>query len=469
MCHRSGYSRGFIERGELLTLLYNNLPGSSKQSKLLINKRISRIDHSCDAVTVHCRDGSVYSGDILAGADGIHSQARSEMWRASNEADGVIPMSEQKPLNAVFGCLFGISRLIDGFSPSYFDYIPDQGHSIMWAVGKDKIFWYVYYTLPKIVTAGEIRFTDADAENLATSLADCPVMPNGTHCFRDFWESRLTATLLPMEMGEYKHSTWGRFAMLGDAVHKQTVSAGQGANLCIESAAVLTNTIKRLLDGNADHRPSLDQIRTALVSGYQDPRAARVSAYVEAVNEHTALLCKYNLPLKIMQDYVLPWLPPDFGNNFYCDLEVGADMLDFIPPPKAAFVATMPYNKYLGVGHRENLAHRAMWALPFLGLFGLAVFKMDPTNAVPDFLQIVKTGQITWESGVQPVFSSFYGFKPLDDFALLTTTFFAGWELGFDTVGSWHVFTFLVDFGTLYAILLIEACRCANAFSLARL
>lgn len=92
------------------------------------------IQHREEGVTVHCSDGSIYQGDVLAGAEGVHSKVRSEIWRASNEADAVIPESEQKPLNAVFGCLFGVSRPIEGIgdvNPDIVEFIPDQGHCIM--------------------------------------------------------------------------------------------------------------------------------------------------------------------------------------------------------------------------------------------------------------------------------------------------------------------------------------------------
>lgn len=34
-----------------------------------------------------CEDGTSYTGDILVGADGVNSKARSEMWRLADEQD----------------------------------------------------------------------------------------------------------------------------------------------------------------------------------------------------------------------------------------------------------------------------------------------------------------------------------------------------------------------------------------------
>lgn len=223
------------------------------------------------------------------------------------------------------------------------------------------------------------------------------------------------------------------------------------------------------MDETKGKRPTLNQIQSALVDNYQNSRAARVSEYIKAVNGHTALLCKANLPVKIMQEYLLPLIPPDSGLDFFNNIEVGADMLDFMPPPRATLTSTMPYNKEVGIGLAESPLRRAMFALPLIGLFALAATKLDPSNAVPEFISIIESGKINWDSGVQAVFNSFYGVKPLDELAQVTTTFFAGWTLGFDQPGSWQVTTPLADFGTLYAMMLIEYSRGANDLTFAEL
>ena len=337
-----------------LKALLGKLPQESRHNKILSHKRIEKIDHNRDGVVVHCSDGSTYHGDFVAAADGVKSKVRSEMWRASNEADKRIPQSEQQPVKATFSCLFGISPMpIKGFTlPRQFDVIPDRGHSIMWMTAEDKVYWYVCKTLPKKLAPGEQKFTDADAEALAKELADKPVMPNGAVLFKDLWESRTTGILLPTEMGEHKSVAWNRFALLGDAVHKQTISAGQGGNLCMESAAALTNVINRLVNEKKPRKPTAREIDKALIQQYQNPRATRVAEYVEKVNGHTAMICKYGLPLQIIQEYILPIIPSDALSSFFSDLEVGADMLDFVPPPNAVYEGTMPFNKNLGSGQR---------------------------------------------------------------------------------------------------------------------
>lgn len=44
-------------------------------------------------------DGAVYTGDLIVGADGVHSSVRSEMWRLADViSPGLITEKERKSL-----------------------------------------------------------------------------------------------------------------------------------------------------------------------------------------------------------------------------------------------------------------------------------------------------------------------------------------------------------------------------------
>ena len=59
-----------------MQVLYKHIP-----DKLIIktSKRASSIEHKDAEVTVHCDDGSSYSGDMVIGADGVPRVVRPEM------------------------------------------------------------------------------------------------------------------------------------------------------------------------------------------------------------------------------------------------------------------------------------------------------------------------------------------------------------------------------------------------------
>lgn len=79
---RIGYPQIFIDRQAVLQVLFDNL---KYKDRILTNKRVNRVEHCKDHVKVFTQDGSTYTGDIVVGADGVHSAVREEMWRAAQD------------------------------------------------------------------------------------------------------------------------------------------------------------------------------------------------------------------------------------------------------------------------------------------------------------------------------------------------------------------------------------------------
>lgn len=82
MKFRLGYQCSICERRVFLQSLYDQL---EDKSRILLNKKVSTIEHGKDSVTVNCADGSQFTGDVVIGADGIHSRTRKEMQRYAEE------------------------------------------------------------------------------------------------------------------------------------------------------------------------------------------------------------------------------------------------------------------------------------------------------------------------------------------------------------------------------------------------
>lgn len=67
------------------------------KNKVFLRKRLDRIEDTTKGVKVYCTDGSVYEGDVVAGADGVNSRVRDEMWRLADEAHpGLISAEERQ-------------------------------------------------------------------------------------------------------------------------------------------------------------------------------------------------------------------------------------------------------------------------------------------------------------------------------------------------------------------------------------
>lgn len=90
--HRSGYPFAFTDRQYVLETLYNNL---KDKSKVLVGKKLTTVRQHASGVTVICEDGTSYTGDVLAAADGVNSKAKSEMWRLADEVDPELVKKEK--------------------------------------------------------------------------------------------------------------------------------------------------------------------------------------------------------------------------------------------------------------------------------------------------------------------------------------------------------------------------------------
>lgn len=82
-----------IERTDLLQILYDNLPDKSSV-KTKIN--ITDIKQFRDRVEVELADGTVETGDMIIGADGVHTIVRNYMWdHAAKVSPGLITSAEK--------------------------------------------------------------------------------------------------------------------------------------------------------------------------------------------------------------------------------------------------------------------------------------------------------------------------------------------------------------------------------------
>lgn len=76
----------------LLQALYQNI---NDKSKIKANKKVVNVILHSSSVEARTNDGGTFTGNILVGADGIHSSVRKEMWRLANAMEpGYIPQSE---------------------------------------------------------------------------------------------------------------------------------------------------------------------------------------------------------------------------------------------------------------------------------------------------------------------------------------------------------------------------------------
>jgi 2-polyprenyl-6-methoxyphenol hydroxylase-like FAD-dependent oxidoreductase len=390
------------------------------KTKILINKRIDHVDHEDDGVVVYCTDGSVFKGDIIAGADGVNSQTRHQMWAAADEEEpGAIPKEDKECMTAEYKCLFGIASPVKNFPPGYVDITYGKDKSSLCVSGKEgRYYFFIFEKMDKVYRYPNIpKYTAADAEDFAKRNCDFNIQskdgPTGAIKFSDVWENRLSFSLVALEEAEYQRWTWGRFVCLGDGIHKMTPNAGAGGNSAIESAAALANTLYDLKEATMDKPLNRQDIEKAL-TGYQRNRQNRAHAVLRLANRVTRMHAMKTMADQIMSFYVGPLLG-DYTADLSVDFVIGATRINYLPIPARSLKGNMPFNPAQGIGNKESYAKRLFIALPFVALSWMAVRNLLPVS---------------------------------------------------DSVAPWYLPSFLADNGVVYSILLIESTRRTNALNL---
>jgi 2-polyprenyl-6-methoxyphenol hydroxylase-like FAD-dependent oxidoreductase len=91
---RHAYPIIFFDRQMLIQILYDKI---QDKSKVLTSERVTTVQQSQLSATVVTESGRNFTGDVVVGADGIHSKVRQQMWQEAQKADPtwIDPTEEQ--------------------------------------------------------------------------------------------------------------------------------------------------------------------------------------------------------------------------------------------------------------------------------------------------------------------------------------------------------------------------------------
>lgn len=227
-------------------------------------RRVIDAEEAGDKVTARFSDGSAERGDLLIGADGLHSVTRRIL-------DPTAPVPFYTGLLSVGGYSRGLGlrptpntqHLIFG-SKAFFGYlVRDSG----------EVWWFANVGQREEPTRGELRAISA--EEWKRRLVDL---------FRDDLPGIRRIIAAAYELGANAIydmppvPTWhrGRVAIIGDSAHATSPNAGQGVSMALEDAL----TIARCLRDEA--RP---EAAFAAYVALRRERTERVVAYSRAIGE----------------------------------------------------------------------------------------------------------------------------------------------------------------------------------------
>jgi 2-polyprenyl-6-methoxyphenol hydroxylase-like FAD-dependent oxidoreductase len=224
-----------VKRGFLQQVLADE--AVSRGIKIEYGKRLAGFEVVSDGVVVRFQDGTQVEGDLLVGADGIHSRTRR-----------ILDPTAPKPTYT------GLLSM-GGYAHSYsIPPTPDTQHFVF---GKHAFFGYLVKPSGGIYWFANLYRPDEPShKELAGTSSD-----EWKRHLLDLFSSDIDLIgeiieATQSEIGVYPiHDiptmpTWhrGPVALIGDTVHAVSPSAGQGASLALEDALIIAKCMREIPD-----------------------------------------------------------------------------------------------------------------------------------------------------------------------------------------------------------------------------
>ncbi|KUI59521.1 3-hydroxybenzoate 6-hydroxylase 1 [Cytospora mali] len=290
------YPMAGLSRGQLIALLYENLP--EKATRVKTGAAVLDIEAQEKGVKVRLRDGSIEEGSILIGVDGVYSKTRQILLQQLAQTP-----PDTWPMTATYQGLYGCFHSCHGFEPGTFYQSRGSGIVLQMLVGADKGYFAILR--PISPTTESKRYTSEDRDRLAEELADIMVGPGVR--FQDIWclTDKESAAMVNQEEGYCDKWYHERVVLAGDAVHKATSATGLGVNTGINSAAALANELYRTLCSEPD--PSTRAIEDAFAR-YQQIRTPEASRFHTIGRRHIRGVTWETWADWLFDRFVNPWI-----------------------------------------------------------------------------------------------------------------------------------------------------------------
>jgi len=200
-------------------------------------KRLLDADETSAAVTARFDDGSAAIGDVLIGADGIHSVVRK-----------LIDPNAPDPVRVPLLNFGGVADIPVAARPDAMYFVfGDRGFFGYWLQPDGRTAWFSNLPSATLMTSAQARAVPADEwlrRLRGAYMHDEPARVLLQHTAAD----RLVVLGSMEMMPTLPHWHRGRMVLVGDSAHAPSSSSGQGASLAIESAIELARCLRDVPD-----------------------------------------------------------------------------------------------------------------------------------------------------------------------------------------------------------------------------
>lgn len=227
-----------IQRGRLNDILLEEL--EARGIEVVRGKQLLQATTHDTSATATFLDGTSATGDLLIGADGLHSRVRTSI-------DEAAPRPRYSGLLSIGGQARGVDLPTE---PDTFNMIFGRHAFFSYTVQPDgEVWWFANLPVADEPARGELAATPSAVwhERLAALFADdrAPALDILRHSSEEVGAYALHD--LPTVPRWHR----GRMVLIGDAAHATSPSAGQGASMAIEGALVLARALRDVGDPDA--------------------------------------------------------------------------------------------------------------------------------------------------------------------------------------------------------------------------
>ena len=253
-----------IHRGDLLRVLLDAAQ-ATPQIRLHTSSAINQIEQTSNNVTITTQTGARGTGDILIGADGVHSFTRSFLWGQE---------SARFTGNVAWRALVPVERLPKGvIRPMATAWWGPDGHFVHYFVRRGELL--------NCVCVREKEGWEVESWTEPGNHKELKADFNGWHpelqMLIDHADKDSLCKWALFDRRPMRQWGKGRITLLGDACHPTLPFMAQGAAMAIEDAAVLSGCLK-----------TEPNINTAL-QRYEDSRKPR-TARIQKGSKRNAML-----------------------------------------------------------------------------------------------------------------------------------------------------------------------------------
>ncbi|KAF2138917.1 uncharacterized protein K452DRAFT_320584 [Aplosporella prunicola CBS 121167] len=446
---RHGYPLIFCDRRMVIQALYDNL---KDKSKIKVGKRVAEVLQVEGEVKVRTGDDETVVGDILVGADGIHSNVRKEMWRIANSMEpGYIPTSEESAMPCDYKCIFGIS-MMKGFPADNTHTILGKHTSYLVFSGPgDRVYWFYFENIGGTRYGKDIpRYSKKDEEELVKKHLDDPIIDELK--FRDLYNTRIISILTDLPEYSFKKWHFKRIVTIGDSAHKFQPISGQGGNNAVETAAAVVNG---LVNGMKNNPGGLSDAEIhSIFSHAQELRQDRVWSLIRASHAQQRLEAMETPLLGLMATYLVPRLHLESIIDRFVTGSVPATRLTVLPMRK--FPHFVPYEDELP---SEPLGCTWLSRSTVVAALGTVLYIAQQALKISSDLDSMSFAG-------SPVKQYYTGFEKLDSLLSLLVAVFSEGVAGTDPNVRLQCTYFMAMIMPAALIWTIEAYRIGNIYSL---